>query len=89
MQVIEHDQRSESQRWIDGSTDRAADHRAGAELVQGPDVGPVLDLTRQAHVARTVARDVQQLDAAVLPVRDAGRPERRLDVVHIGVIKAG
>ena len=43
VQIIEHDQRPELERGVDGAADGATDHRAGAELPQRPDVRAVVD----------------------------------------------
>ena len=59
MQVVEDDERPELERRIDGAADGGSHHRGGAELLQRPDVGAVVDAAGEVRVARPVAGDVE------------------------------
>src|SRR5207248_5212022 len=65
VQIVEHDQRAELQRRVDGAAGGASDHRRRAELVERPDVGAVGDLVGEADVPGRVPGYVKRLDAAV------------------------
>ena len=85
VQVIEGDQRAERHRRVDGAAHRDPEHRAGAQLGQRRDVGPVRDVVPEARVSLAMAGDVQHLDVADRPLRDerlaeVGRDRLRLDL---------